>query len=144
MAEFVCIVRLRFPLATFIYQISHLSKSLVHAFTVPVLALLWSSSAGNVTHAFYDQLSDLLESLATFSAPLIIVGDFSLHTDNQANTDYNKFAGVLSYHDLQPLVTSPTHRLGHTLELFIMHSQLVVNMHPVDLPLLTDIYRRRC
>ena len=101
-----------------------------------VLVVVFRTS--NVTQAFYDQFSDLLQSIATFSTPLIIVGDFNLHADDQADTDYSKFADVLSCHDLQQLVTSPTHRLGHTLDLFITHSELVVNMHPVDPPLLSD------
>jgi hypothetical protein len=45
---------------------------------------------------------------------------------------------VLSSHDLQQLVASPTHRLGHTLDLFITHTDLIVNMLPIYPPLLSD------
>jgi len=34
-----------------------------------------------VTEAFFDDFDNLLESMATYSSPLIIVGDFNIHAD---------------------------------------------------------------
>jgi hypothetical protein len=93
---------------------------------------------GNVTQAFYDQVSDLLERLATFSASMIVVGDFNIHVDDPTDADANKFADILSCNGLQQHVTSPTHCLGHTLDLFITRPELSVHMLPVDPPLLSD------
>jgi endonuclease/exonuclease/phosphatase (EEP) superfamily protein YafD len=94
--------------------------------------------ADNFTQDFYDQFGDLLERLATFSAPLLIVGDFNIHADDPTNADANKFADLLSLSGLQQHVASPTHRLGHTLDLFITLPELAVHVLPVDPPLLSD------
>jgi Endonuclease-reverse transcriptase len=78
-----------------------------------------------------DQFSDLLERLATFSASLIVVGDFNIHVDDPTDADANKFADIVSCNGLQQHVTSPTHRLGHTLDLFITRPELAVHLFPV-------------
>jgi Endonuclease/Exonuclease/phosphatase family len=93
---------------------------------------------GNVIQDFYDQFCDLLERLATFSASLIVVGDFNIHVDNPMDADANRFAEIVSCNGLQQHVTSPTHRLGHTLDLFITRPKLSVHMFPVDPSLLSD------
>jgi hypothetical protein len=91
---------------------------------------------GNVTQASYDQVSDLLERLATFSSSMIVVGHFNIHVDDPTDADANKFADILYCNGLQQHVTSPTHCLGHTLDLFITRPELSVHTLPVDpLPL---------
>jgi endonuclease/exonuclease/phosphatase family metal-dependent hydrolase len=92
----------------------------------------------NVTQAFYDQVSNLLEKLATFSASTIVVGDFNIHVDDPMDADANKFADIFSCDGLRQHVTSPTDRLGHMLDLFITRPELSVYMLPVDPPLLSD------
>ena len=79
-----------------------------------------------------------MERLATYSAPLIVVGDFNIHVDDATNDDTIKLCDVLSTHDLQQHVSSSTHRQGHMLDLFITRSDQLVDMLPIDPPLLSD------
>jgi exonuclease III len=51
---------------------------------------------GNVTQVFYDQFYNILERLTTFSALLIVVGDFNIHTDDLTDADANEFADMVS------------------------------------------------
>jgi len=80
-----------------------------------------------------------MERLATYSAPLIVVGDFNIHVDDATNDDTIKLCDVLSTHDLQQHVSSSTHRQGHMLDLFITRSDQLVDMLPIDAPLLSDL-----
>ena len=64
--------------------------------------------------------------------------DFNIHVDEPMDADANKFTDIVSCNGLQQHVTSPTHRLGHTLDLFITRPELAVHMFPVDPPLLSD------
>jgi len=91
-----------------------------------------------VTQSFFDDLSDLLERLSTFSAPLMVTGDFNIHVDDATNIHVSKFTDILSCHSLRQHVTSPTHVHGHTLDLLITRDDQSVAVLPVDPPLLSD------
>ena len=103
-----------------------------------VLVAIYRPGSVNVTQVFFDDFNDLLERLATYSSPLIIVGDLNIHVDAAADAQASKFCNILSSHSLQQHVKSPTHRCGHTLDLFITRDSQVVNILPIDPPLLSD------
>ena len=94
MAVFVYFVRPRFTLRTLLYGMpSHPSKSLVHTFIVPASTLFRSSFIELVMSLkyFHDQFSDLLENLATFSAPLIITVQKTRDITSNLRYDYVHF-----------------------------------------------------
>ena len=66
----------------------------------------WSSFNGYViclyrpgsraaTDAFFDDLSGLLESVATFTSPVIVIGVFNIHVDVATDPTAIKFDNVL-------------------------------------------------
>ena len=62
---------------------------------------------------FFDELIDLMERLSTFAAPLIIVGDFSIHVDDATKDYTGRLSDVLSSYDLQQHVSSASvHQVG--------------------------------
>ena len=46
-----------------------------------VFVVVYRPGSLGVTQAFFDDFNDLLERLATYSSPLIIVADFSIHAE---------------------------------------------------------------
>jgi len=103
-----------------------------------VVVVVYRPGSSGVTQSFFDDLSDLLERLSTFSAPLMITGDFNIHVDDATNIHVSKFTDILSCHSLRQHVTSPTHVHGHTLDLLITRDDQSVAVLPVDPPLLSD------
>jgi hypothetical protein len=44
-----------------------------------VIVVSYRSSSTSVTAAFFSDLNELLECVATYAAPLVIVGDLNIH-----------------------------------------------------------------
>jgi len=103
-----------------------------------VIVVLYRPGSSNVTQLFFDELSDMLERLAIYSSPLVIVGDFNVHVDDRADTSSAKLHDILVNYCLQQHVASPTHVCGHILDLFITRDSQDIVMMPIDTPLLSD------
>ena len=109
-----------------------------HAGFHAVVVVVYRPGSCSVTQPFFDDFSDMLERLTTFSAPLIIVGDFNIHVDDATDMQAGKLIDLLSCHNLRQRVTSPTHEHGHSLDLLITRDDQIITMLPVDPPLLSD------
>ena len=105
-----------------------------------VIVVLYRPGSVTVTQSFFDDFGDLLEWLATFSAPLTIVGDFNIHVDDVMDVNARKLADILDSHSLVQHVRSPTHSHGHTLDLFITRDDQLIELLPVDLPCYEERY----
>ena len=68
---------------------------------------------------FLTDFQTLVSLAATTSHDFLITGDFNLHVDDNQNSQANQFLSVLDSSNLVQLVTFPTHRNGHTLDLII-------------------------
>jgi len=64
-----------------------------------VVVILYRPGSLHVTNAFFDNFNDLLERLATYSAPLMIVGDFNIHMDVAGDDDAGKLSDILVSHN---------------------------------------------
>jgi len=76
--------------------------------------------------------------MITYSTSLIILSDLNVHIDDTSNPNTSKLLDVLATHNLVQHVTSPTHQLGHTLDVVITRTNRTVSVLPVDPPLLSD------
>jgi len=83
-------------------------------------------------------MNRLLESMIIYSTSLIILGDLNVHVDDISSPSTNKFLDILATHKLVQHVTSPTHQLGHTLDVVITRTDKTVSILSVDPPLLSD------
>ena len=93
-----------------------------------------SKDNGFTGSMFLDEFSKHLELLALDSnRPLVIVGDFNYHMDDNFDQAAKRFADLIDSVNLCQHVNSPTHRNGHTLDLIITRAteNLVqdVNVH---------------
>ena len=76
-----------------------------------------SSSAAS----FCDNLLSFLEHLGTCPSDIFLTGDFNFHVDTPDSTT-RQFLDILDSFDLLQYINFPTHRGGHTLDLFIGRS----------------------
>ena len=88
--------------------------------SINILTLYRPPSASSAT--FLSEFSDLLESLITTPAELIITGDFNFHVDLPSAPSTVPFLDLLNTFDLSQHVNFPTHSAGHTLDLFLTRS----------------------
>ena len=80
---------------------------------------------------FCEDFENFIDSLATKSGKLLLVGDFNIHVDSFTNLSADKFRAVLDVGGLDQLVTEATHDKSHTLDLVITRreeSALVSNL----------------
>ena len=88
---------------------------------------------------FLEEFADYIHYLNTAPGHLIILGDFNLHLDCPEAADVNKFISLLDSVNLVQHVSSPTHDLGHILDLVISRSSdHVVDMVQVSKPFVSD------
>ena len=70
---------------------------------------------------FLDQFQSFLAVAATTPHDFIITGDFNIHV-NKSDSRSTQFLDILHSHNLDQLVSSPTHKHGNTLDLVITTS----------------------
>lgn len=70
-------------------------------------------------YRFIDVIQEIIERFNTDINPLLIVGDFNFHFDIPTDHNSNVLREVLKSHELNQLVTFPTHRAGRMLDLII-------------------------
>ena len=68
---------------------------------------------------FLEEFSSFLEKVVTTTAPLVIVGDFNFHLDNENDQSVARFQDLLGAFNLIQHVRDSTHKNGHTLDLVI-------------------------
>ena len=99
-----------------------------------VVGVVYRPGSCNSTQGFFDDFYDLLERLATYSAPLLIVGDFNIDVGDTTDTGAGKLHEILTTYGLSQHIRSSTHRHGHTLDLLITRDDQAVNVLPTDPP----------
>jgi len=100
-----------------------------------------TSRCSSSTDQFVSDFSKYVDSLATSSGQLLIVGDFNFHLDNLANQNSIKFIDAVDYLNLKQHVSEPTHSKGHMLDLVITRPDACpIHNVTVSPPSLSDHY----
>ena len=95
-------------------------------------------------NAFIDDFTLLLESLASSTERLIIVGDFNIHWDDLENQERIKLADLLDMFGLEQHISQTTHSKGHILYFIVSRqSENVLQDARVD-SLFSDHYALLC
>ena len=77
-----------------------------------------------MTAAFFVDLADVLDRLATFVDPLFVVGDLNVHLERADDTTAAQLVDVLADHGLSCRVTAPTHDAGGLLDVVASRDDL--------------------
>jgi len=89
-----------------------------------VFVVIYRPGSQALREPFFSELTTLFDVLVTYSADIVITGDFNIHVDKENNSHTRKLNDLLSSFDLVQSVTGPTHLAGHTLDLVITRSGL--------------------
>jgi len=101
-----------------------------------VIAILYRPPASSSV-TFLDEFADIIERIAVYSAPLIVLGDINIHMDNLQLSAVVKLTNILTDFDLVQNVTGATHTAGHTLDVFITRSDMQAQV-TVEPPIISD------
>jgi len=93
--------------------------SLHSATTSAIYVVVYRSTSQAPSELFYEELTQLLEIVATYRCQVIICGDFNIHVNDPSDRDGQRFNELLASFDLVQAVSGPTHRAGNTLDLVI-------------------------
>ena len=84
-----------------------------------VVATVYRPGSVSVSQPFFDELQEFLAFFATYSCPILILGDFNIHVEQLNNTTTECFTALLDVFSMQQIVNCPTHQSGGTLDLII-------------------------
>ena len=74
------------------------------------------NSNGFTVDDFVNDFTNFLSGHLTNNSPLVIAGDFNFHTDNPNCPNARKYRDILESFSMRQLITSATHRAGHTID----------------------------
>ena len=101
--------------------------------TQTAVVVVYRPGSQNIGSPFFDEISRLFEMLVTYNCEIIITGDLNIHLDIARNNHTMKFNQMLECFGLSQHVAGPTHKAGHTLDVFITKTD---RMLPFD----TSVY----
>ena len=93
-----------------------------------LIIMVYRSGSVAVNTLFFDEFTDLIERVAAFAAPIVIVGDINLHLDDPSASKTASFNDILRDADLTQHVIGATHRAGYTLDVLITQSDAIVSV----------------
>jgi len=80
--------------------------------------IIYRPGSQAVSELFFEELTSLLETVATCRCRIIISGDFNIHA-NDPRGHLQRLAEIIESFDLSQVVSGPTHRDGNTLDLVL-------------------------
>ena len=108
------------------------------ASTIFTQVIIYRPGSDQVTDKFYDEITTLLESVATFQSEVIISGDFNIHVDDSNDRHGRRLLDILDSFDMVQIISAPTHKGGHTLDLIITRRNSPPRGFRVDPPVYSD------
>ena len=89
-----------------------------------VVLLIYRPGSQPVSTLFFDELSAMLEALATSSDPLIVTGDVNIRLDRPDDPNCKRFNELIDSFGFNNRVTEPTHDRGGLLDVLLTRSDL--------------------
>ena len=99
-----------------------------------VYVVIYRPGSEAVSERLFDELTELLEVVATFHSQVIVTGDFNVHVNDRTDRHSIRLAELLATFNMQQAVRKPTHRSGNTLDLVITRSDGCPSNCTVDPP----------
>ena len=84
-----------------------------------VLSVIYRPGSKPPNSKFIFEILEHIQSLASYSCPVILTEDFNIHVQNSIDPFIVELSKILDIFRLPQHVGEPTHELGGTLNLFI-------------------------
>ena len=101
----------------------------------PVIIMnVYRPGSARPSRLFFEELTQVLETLVVYFCPVIIGGDFNVRAQDANDTDTRRLNALLSSFSMVQHVQSPTHRGGNTLDLIVTSADWAPNAVTVQPP----------
>ena len=87
---------------------------------------------------FRDEFHNLLEAFNNVRRDVLFTGDFNIHFDTHTDPNVQKVCSLLTELGLHQIVNTPTHKLGHILDGFIVRKDSCFTLSKVEDLALSD------
>jgi hypothetical protein len=84
-----------------------------------VAVIVYRPGSAAISAAFFVQMSDVLDRLATFAEPVLLTGDVNIRLERSTDSDTGRFVEMLTARGLARITTDPTHSLGGALDVVV-------------------------
>jgi hypothetical protein len=114
----------------------HICARIVVNKSSSIVIVIYRPGLEAIQSAFFYELGDLLECIATFAEPIYIVGDFNVRLDRADVTHASQLLDLLNSYGVDLRVNGLTHRLGGLLDVVATRSDLtppIVEIMDVEL-----------
>ena len=88
------------------------------------LVIILIYRTGPITTTFFNELSEVLNTIATFRAPLLVAGDLNIHVERDLDNHSRTLIDLMASYNLTCRVDAPTHDLGGTLDVVFTQTDL--------------------
>jgi len=97
-----------------------------------VVLLVYRPGSVAVDACFFTDLADLLDRLATFADPVMLVGDLNIRLDRSDDPMSRRLCDLLESYDMNCKVNSATHDCGGLLDIVAARDKLTTTVEVID------------
>ena len=103
-----------------------------------VCVVIYRPGSQPVNEQFYEELTGLLEIVATYRCQILVCGDFNIHVNDTNDQHAQRLTGLIESFDLVQSVVGPTHQAGNTLDLVLTRRDCCPSSCDVLPPMMSD------
>jgi hypothetical protein len=92
-----------------------------------IVVVIYRPGSQAINSRFFDDVTALLDHVATFAAPVFVCGDFNVRFDRPDDQHAVRLRSLLTYHGLPLRSTGPTHVGGGTLDAVAVNAVYDIN-----------------
>jgi hypothetical protein len=89
-----------------------------------IVAVVYRPGSAAISPAFFSDVSDVFDRLATYNEPVLFVGDVNIRLDRPTDASCCEFTALLSARGFTNRVTTSTHDKGGMLDVVVTRSDL--------------------
>ena len=90
-----------------------------------IVAVVYRPGSDAIEQRFFDELSNLLDVVASFQEPVFVVGDFNVRLERVVDSDTRQFNELLASRGLTARPTTSTHRDGGTIDAVVVREDML-------------------
>ena len=90
-----------------------------------IVAVVYRPGSDAVEQRFFDELSNLLDAVASFQEPVFVVGDFNVRLERVVDPDTRQLNELLASRGLIARPTASTHRDGGTIDAVVVREDML-------------------
>jgi len=103
-----------------------------------VCVIIYRPGSQSVNELFYEELTNLLETVVTYRCQILVCGDFNIRVNVAGHQHAQRLTELIESFDLVQSVVGSTHRAGNTLDLVLTRRDCCPSSCDVLPPTMSD------